>query len=135
MDATEKGSFRREVLAFSGQALPKKAIYSIAWISGSDKVACIQIVNHGVPIAVMEEMLEGIRRFHEQPPEAKRASYSRDYTRHVNYYCCGDLKVRAKSAADWRDTLSFKAVEDQWDFEALPQVCRYFNFCSSSKKF
>ncbi|KAB2602258.1 1-aminocyclopropane-1-carboxylate oxidase 6-like [Pyrus ussuriensis x Pyrus communis] len=83
-----------------------------------------QIVNHGVPLAVMEEMLEGIRQFHEQPPEAKRELYSRDYTRHVNYYCSGDLKVRAKSAADWRDTLSFKAVDDHWDFEALPQVCR-----------
>ncbi|KAM1319014.1 hypothetical protein ACFX2I_004112 [Malus domestica] len=32
----------------------------------------IPIVNHGVPLAVMEEMLEGIRKFHGQPPEAKR---------------------------------------------------------------
>lgn len=83
-----------------------------------------QIVNHGVPIAVMEEMLEGIRRFHEQPVEDKMDLYSRDPKNQVNFYCSGDLKVRAKSAADWRDTLACRAVDDKWDFEALPQVCR-----------
>ncbi|XP_050366743.1 1-aminocyclopropane-1-carboxylate oxidase homolog 1-like [Argentina anserina] len=83
-----------------------------------------QIVNHGVPLAVMDEMLEGIHRFHEQPAEDKTNLYSRDFKNSVNFYCSGDLKVRAKSAADWRDTLSCRAVDDNWDFEALPQVCR-----------
>ncbi|XP_062021241.1 probable 2-oxoacid dependent dioxygenase, partial [Rosa rugosa] len=83
-----------------------------------------QIVYHGVPLAVMEEMLQGIRRFHEQPAEDKMESYSRDFKNPVNFYCSGDLKVRAKSAADWRDTLFCREVDDEWDFEALPQVCR-----------
>ncbi|PRQ25899.1 putative non-heme dioxygenase domain, isopenicillin N synthase [Rosa chinensis] len=85
-----------------------------------------QIVYHGVPLAVMEEMLQGIRRFHEQPAEDKMELYSRDFKNSANFDCSGDLKLRAKSAADWRDTLSCRAVDDKWDFEALPQVCRYF---------
>ncbi|KAM5563530.1 hypothetical protein ABKV19_018252 [Rosa sericea] len=28
------------------------------------------------------------------------------------------------SSRSWRDTLSCTAVDDKWDFEALPQVCR-----------
>ena len=38
---TEKESFGITHLAFSGTALHKKAIYSVEWVSGSDKVACI----------------------------------------------------------------------------------------------
>ncbi|XP_050366747.1 1-aminocyclopropane-1-carboxylate oxidase homolog 6-like [Argentina anserina] len=83
-----------------------------------------QIVNHGVPLAVMEEMLDGIRRFHEQGPEDKMELYSRDYKKQVNFYGSGDPKLRAKSGADWRDTLFCRAVDDKWNFEALPEVCR-----------
>lgn len=83
-----------------------------------------QIVNHEIPLGVMEEALKGVARFHEQPQKAKMEWYSRDFTKKVNYYSNGDL--RASTPADWRDTLSCKVPDDQTEFEAaLPQVCRY----------
>ncbi|XP_034196912.1 1-aminocyclopropane-1-carboxylate oxidase homolog 3-like [Prunus dulcis] len=84
-----------------------------------------QIVNHGVPLAIMEDMTESKRRFHEQPQEAKMEWYSRDFSCKVNYYSSGDIKGRAKPVpAEWRDTLSCRAVDDQWDFDAVPELCR-----------
>ncbi|KAL6271466.1 hypothetical protein ACE6H2_028377 [Prunus campanulata] len=84
------------------------------------------IVNHGVPLAIMEDMTESIRRFHEQPQEAKMEWYSRDFSRKVNYYSSGDIKGRAKPVpAEWKDTLSCRAADDQWDFDALPELCRH----------
>nr|XP_011457988.1 PREDICTED: probable 2-oxoacid dependent dioxygenase [Fragaria vesca subsp. vesca] len=84
-----------------------------------------QMVNHGVPLDVMEEVLKSVRRFHEQPHEAKVKWYSLDFTKKftVNYFSNGDLK--ASTPADWRDTLSCNCqfLEDESNFRALPQVC------------
>ncbi|PON95083.1 Oxoglutarate/iron-dependent dioxygenase [Trema orientale] len=81
-----------------------------------------QIVNHGIPENVLEQLLESVRRFHEQPQEYKDEWYSRDFTRQVNYYSNGDLNP--SNPADWRDTLSCKFKDDKHSFDALPHVCR-----------
>ncbi|CAB4291540.1 unnamed protein product [Prunus armeniaca] len=81
-----------------------------------------QIVNHGIPIAVMDEVLKGVRGFHELPQEAKEEWYSRDFKKKVNFFSNGELKV--STPADWRDTLSCKVLEDECNFEAIPEVCR-----------
>lgn len=81
-----------------------------------------QIVNHPIPLDVMDDVLKGVRRFHEQPQEAKEEWYSRDFTKKVNFFCNGELKV--DTPADWRDTLSCKVLEDERNFEEIPEVCR-----------
>ncbi|KAE9460680.1 hypothetical protein C3L33_07420, partial [Rhododendron williamsianum] len=42
-----------------------------------------QIVNHGVPLSVMNGVLESVRRFNEQPSEVKKEFYSRDVSQRV----------------------------------------------------
>ncbi|GAB2282268.1 hypothetical protein Dimus_016818 [Dionaea muscipula] len=81
-----------------------------------------QIVNHGIPIDVMEEMLAGIIRFHEQPTEVKSALYSRDVKKRVRFYSNGDLFT--SKVASWRDSVSFDYHDSQLHPQELPLVCR-----------
>ncbi|KAM5561196.1 1-aminocyclopropane-1-carboxylate oxidase [Rosa sericea] len=81
-----------------------------------------QMVNHGVPNRVIDNLLQAIREFHEQPKEMKMKWYSRDSKQRVRYYCNGDLLV-AKTA-NWRDSIAFDFQDGPLDPEALPSVCR-----------
>ena len=66
-----------------------------------------QIVNHGVPLDVMDDVLKSVRRFHEQPHEAKAEWYSRDFrNKAFNYFSNGDVKILNPSTpAGWRDSI------------------------------
>uniref|UniRef100_A0A803Q5A8 Fe2OG dioxygenase domain-containing protein n=1 Tax=Cannabis sativa TaxID=3483 RepID=A0A803Q5A8_CANSA len=49
----------------------------------SENGGFFQIINHSISKSVMEEMKEGVRRFHEQETEVKKAFYTRDYSKAV----------------------------------------------------
>lgn len=81
-----------------------------------------QVVNHEVPLTVLENMIQGVLKFHEQDLDVKKEFYSRDRERTVRFNSNFDLYQ--SKAANWRDTLAFaKAVVDQ-DPKQLPSVCR-----------
>ncbi|PPD76490.1 hypothetical protein GOBAR_DD26591 [Gossypium barbadense] len=52
-----------------------------------------QVVNHGIPVITLEEMINGIRRFHEQEPEAKEKLYSRDESKKVTFNTKIDMDI------------------------------------------
>uniref|UniRef100_A0A2P2KWC5 1-aminocyclopropane-1-carboxylate oxidase-1-like protein n=1 Tax=Rhizophora mucronata TaxID=61149 RepID=A0A2P2KWC5_RHIMU len=81
-----------------------------------------QIVNHGIADDVLSEMIDGTRRFHEQPKEVKVEFYSRDNNRKVKFNSNFDLH-QAK-AANWRDTLICEMAPNAPDSQELPAVCR-----------
>ncbi|KAI6698770.1 hypothetical protein NL676_018889 [Syzygium grande] len=89
------------------------------------RIACegwglFQVVNHGIPEGVLEEMIGGVRRFHES--ESRRDWYSRDKGRKVTYYSNSTLFNVA--AADWRDTLVCEMAPSPPEPQELPESCR-----------
>ncbi|KAL2463648.1 2-oxoglutarate (2OG) and Fe(II)-dependent oxygenase superfamily protein [Forsythia ovata] len=82
-----------------------------------------QLVNHGIPLSVLDGMLNGIRRFHEQDAEVKKEYYSRDQTKKVIYGSNVDLYT--SRAANWRDTLTISMMFSYHvEPHELPSICR-----------
>ncbi|KAE8731733.1 hypothetical protein F3Y22_tig00002684pilonHSYRG00057 [Hibiscus syriacus] len=81
-----------------------------------------QIVNHGVPVQVLDRMIGSIRAFHEQPTDVKAKFYTRDVTTGVNFFSNVDLFL--SKAASWRDTLQIKLSPTLPELENIPEVCR-----------
>ncbi|KAG9133068.1 hypothetical protein Leryth_023980 [Lithospermum erythrorhizon] len=87
-----------------------------------EKGGFFQIINHGIPVDVMEEMIDGVRGFHEQESEVKKEFYSRNESRTFTYNSNFDL-YQAKST-NWRDSIGCVLAPQAPDPEELPIVCR-----------
>ncbi|KAL5543145.1 hypothetical protein UlMin_010855 [Ulmus minor] len=81
-----------------------------------------QIVNHGIPVSVMDEMKDGVRRFYEQDTEIKKEYYSRDITKPIVYNSNFDLY--SGKSTNWRDTFLCLMAPNSPKAEELPEVCR-----------
>ncbi|MED6108016.1 hypothetical protein PIB30_019607 [Stylosanthes scabra] len=81
-----------------------------------------QIINHGIPIHVLDEMVDGTRMFHEQDPEVRKLYYTRDLSGKVFYL--SNFTLFQDPAADWRDTLGISMAPNPPKAEELPHVCR-----------
>ncbi|XP_027924012.1 1-aminocyclopropane-1-carboxylate oxidase homolog 1-like isoform X2 [Vigna unguiculata] len=81
-----------------------------------------QVVNHGIGVEVLDEMLCGIQRFHEQDAEVRKTFYSRDRSKKVRYFSNGSLF--RDPAANWRDSIAFFSSPDPPNPEEIPAVCR-----------
>ncbi|RYR56293.1 hypothetical protein Ahy_A05g022031 isoform B [Arachis hypogaea] len=81
-----------------------------------------QVVNHDIPKSVLDEMLDGVRRFHEQDAEVKKKFYSRDITKRVFYNT--NFNFYKASEVNWRDTLSCLLAPGPLDPHQLPCICR-----------
>ncbi|XP_058211942.1 1-aminocyclopropane-1-carboxylate oxidase homolog 1-like isoform X2 [Rhododendron vialii] len=86
-----------------------------------EKLGFFQVVNHGIAKYLMDDMIDGVRRFHEQDTEVKKGFYSRDVTRKFIYNSNFDLYTGP--ATNWRDTISCVMAPQPPDPQELPAVC------------
>ncbi|KAG2682997.1 hypothetical protein I3760_10G011300 [Carya illinoinensis] len=81
-----------------------------------------QVINHGVPVSVLEETINAIKAFHDQPHEVKAKFYKREEGQGVMYASNNDL-YRAKAAA-WHDSLQAWMGVRKAKVEDIPEICR-----------
>ncbi|KAL4285344.1 hypothetical protein GQ457_16G029750 [Hibiscus cannabinus] len=89
--------------------------------NASESWGFFQIVNHGIPVSVMEDMKAGAARFFEQDLEVKKKFYTRD-TKKVVYN--SNFHLYSSPAADWKDSLFCSMAPDPPTPEELPDVSR-----------
>ncbi|KAK2368854.1 1-aminocyclopropane-1-carboxylate oxidase protein [Trifolium repens] len=87
-----------------------------------EKWGFFQAINHGIPTHVLDEMIKGISRFHQQDAKVRKEYYTRDFTKKVVYL--SNFTLFQDPSADWRDTLRFFWEPHPPKAEELPTVCR-----------
>ncbi|CAA0814209.1 1-aminocyclopropane-1-carboxylate oxidase homolog 1 [Striga hermonthica] len=125
-DITKAGSVKIPVIDldgdFKGDEMGRKNVVRTI------REACgtwgfFQVVNHGIPVNVLEEMLEGSRRFYEQDVEVKKEWYTRDSDSKTVIHNSNFDLYRAASA-NWRDTTYVIMAPKAPEPDELPEVCR-----------
>ncbi|KAK9150706.1 hypothetical protein Syun_009015 [Stephania yunnanensis] len=81
-----------------------------------------QIVNHGIPVEILDEMVEVVRKFHELPKEERSKYYTRDTSKMVRYNSNFDLY--GAPTANWRDTIACLMAPVTPNPEELPGEIR-----------
>ncbi|QCD96565.1 1-aminocyclopropane-1-carboxylate oxidase homolog 1-like isoform X1 [Vigna unguiculata] len=90
--------------------------------NASENWGFFQITNHGIPTHVLNEMIKGISRFHEQDAKVRKTYYTRDLSKKVVYF--SNYSLYQDPSTDWRDTIIFFWTPNPPKAEELPQVCR-----------
>ncbi|PWA77334.1 Non-heme dioxygenase N-terminal domain-containing protein [Artemisia annua] len=81
-----------------------------------------QIINHGIPKRVLDEMIDGVLKFHEMETEEKIQYYSRDFRK--RFFCVSNFHLFTDDAATWSDSFLSVMAPDCPQFEEMPSVCR-----------
>ncbi|KAF2285233.1 hypothetical protein GH714_006968 [Hevea brasiliensis] len=86
------------------------------------KLGFFQIVNHGLPLEVLNRTIAAVKAFHELPTEVKNQWYRRETSTGVAFFSNVDM-YKAK-AASWRDTLQVRLGPVPSVVDDIPEICR-----------
>ncbi|PKA66430.1 1-aminocyclopropane-1-carboxylate oxidase like 12 [Apostasia shenzhenica] len=106
-----------------GEAAEREAVVELVR-RAAETFGFFQVVNHGVPQILLDELLEAVRRFNEEDDEVKRRYYTRDQRRKKVLFNT-NFDLYNSPAANWRDTLfCVMAPEPAAQPDDLPAACR-----------
>ncbi|XP_024963933.1 1-aminocyclopropane-1-carboxylate oxidase homolog 1-like [Cynara cardunculus var. scolymus] len=83
-----------------------------------------QMVNHGIPISMLEEMIKGVIRFHEQESEVKKQWYTRDMSGKSRVIYNSNFDLYVAPVTNWRDSLYCTMAPNPPQPHELPPSCR-----------
>ncbi|VVA89936.1 unnamed protein product [Arabis nemorensis] len=89
----------------------------------SEKWGFFQVINHGVPLSVLEEIKDAVVRFHDEDPEVKNSYFSRDFSKTFIYH--NNFELYSSKNGNWRDSFAaYMVPPDRPNPEDLPVACR-----------
>ncbi|KAB2617537.1 feruloyl CoA ortho-hydroxylase 1-like [Pyrus ussuriensis x Pyrus communis] len=91
--------------------------------NAAEKWGFFQLVNHGVPIEVLENVKEATHRFFELPAE-KKTKYSVEHSASKNVRFGTSFSPHAEKALEWKDWLSLFYVSEDEASAFWPPACK-----------
>jgi len=90
----------------------------------AEKWGFFQIINHGVPLQVLENVKKATHRFYEMAPQEKvKFTKENSASKHVRYG--SSFSPEAEKALEWKDYLSLFYVSEHEAQTTWPPACRY----------
>ncbi|KAM0030526.1 putative deacetoxyvindoline 4-hydroxylase [Helianthus debilis subsp. tardiflorus] len=83
-----------------------------------------QLVNHGIPNNILEEMIKGVMGFYEQESEVKKQWYTRDMSGKTRVIYNSNFDLYAAPVTNWRDTFYCTMAPNPPEPHELPPPCR-----------
>lgn len=83
------------------------------------------VVNHGIPLNVLEETMDGVRGFFEQDVEVKKKWWTRESIGVRKVVHNSNFDLYSAPTANWRDSLYVTMAPQHPNPEELPEICRY----------
>ncbi|KAL7611250.1 hypothetical protein Lser_V15G13652 [Lactuca serriola] len=87
-----------------------------------EKWGFFQIINHGIPKRVLDEMIDGVRGFHEMETEEKIKYYSRDFQK--RFFYVSNFHLFTGDSAVWSDSFLSVMAPNSPRSEEIPSICR-----------
>ncbi|KAL2557144.1 Feruloyl CoA ortho-hydroxylase 1 [Forsythia ovata] len=91
--------------------------------NAAEKWGFFQIINHGIPIQVFDNVKNATHRFYGLPAEEKK-KYSKEESSTNNVRYGTSFSPQAEKALEWKDWLSLFYVSDEEAGAFWPSICR-----------